>query len=57
MLVINFPECFSSMNFVSALSSDANFLAGLNVCKGKVTYKAVAEELGYEYINPAEAIN
>tara|TARA_Y100000590_G_C15613484_1_gene974797 strand:+ start:168 stop:1283 length:1116 start_codon:yes stop_codon:yes gene_type:complete len=43
--------------YKNALSSDANFLAGLNVCKGKVTYKAVAEELGYEYINPAEAIN
>ena len=40
-----------------ALLSDANFLAGLNVYKGKVTYKAVAEDLGYEYVNPSNAIN
>ena len=40
-----------------ALSSDANFLAGLNVCQGSVTYKAVAEDLDYEFIDPSEAIN
>ena len=40
-----------------ALSSDANFLAGLNVCQGNVTYKAVADDLNYEYINPSSAIN
>ena len=22
------------------------------LCKGQVTYKAVAEDLGYEYVNP-----
>ncbi|MDC0624544.1 alanine dehydrogenase [Alphaproteobacteria bacterium] len=40
-----------------ALSSDANFLAGLNVCQGNVTYKAVADDLGYEFIDPSKAIN
>ncbi len=40
-----------------ALSSDANFLAGLNVCQGSVTYKAVAEDLDYEFIDPSKAIN
>ena len=41
----------------NALTSDANFLAGLNVCQGNVTYKAVADDLGYEYIDPVKAIN
>ena len=40
-----------------SLNSDANFLAGLNVCKGNVTYKAVAEDLGYNFVDPSTAIN
>ena len=40
-----------------ALSSDANFLAGLNVCQGNITYKAVADDLDYEFIDPSKAIN
>ena len=43
--------------YVNALSSDANFLAGLNICQGNVTYKAVADDLNYEYINASSAIN
>ena len=40
-----------------ALSSDANFLAGLNVCQGNITHKAVAVDLDYEFIDPSKAIN
>ncbi len=40
-----------------ALSSDANFLAGLNVCQGNVTYKAVADDLDLEFVDPSKAIN
>ncbi len=29
-----------------------NLKNGLNVCQGKVTYKAVATELDYEYVSP-----
>ncbi|MDC0194902.1 alanine dehydrogenase [Alphaproteobacteria bacterium] len=43
--------------YKNALTSDANFLAGLNVCQGKVTYKAVADDLGYEYFDPSKTIN
>ena len=43
--------------YKEALSTDVNFLEGLNLCKGQVTYKAVAEDLGYEYVNPNSAIN
>ena len=41
----------------NALASDANFLAGLNICQGNVTYKAVADGLGYEYLDASKAIN
>ena len=39
-----------------ALKSDKNFLAGLNVFKGQVTYKAVADVFGYKYASPADVI-
>tara|TARA_Y100000590_G_scaffold439055_1_gene562587 strand:+ start:122 stop:1237 length:1116 start_codon:yes stop_codon:yes gene_type:complete len=40
-----------------ALSEDSNFMAGLNVCKGNVTYKAVADVFGYNYISPNKAVS
>jgi len=43
--------------YKDALASDANFLAGLNVCQGNVTYKAVADDLGLEFVDPSKAIN
>ena len=43
--------------YQNALASDANFLAGLNVCLGDVTYKAVADDLGLEFVDPSKAIN
>jgi len=39
-----------------ALSEDKNFLAGLNVHKGQVTYKAVADVFGHDFVEPGEAI-
>lgn len=38
-----------------ALADDENLKNGLNVCKGKVTYEAVASELGYDYV-PADSM-
>ena len=43
--------------YQKALKNDPNFLAGLNICKGNVTYKAVADTFGYKFLNPADAIN
>ena len=40
-----------------ALLGDKNLLNGLNVHKGKVTYKAVADTLGYEYVPATDALN
>ena len=42
--------------YKKALINDPNFLAGLNVYKGNVTYKAVAEVFGHKYIPPKEII-
>jgi len=41
---------------VNALKEDKNFLAGLNIFKGQVTYKAVADVFGHEYVSPSEAL-
>ena len=42
--------------YQKALKEDKNFLSGLNVHKGQVTYKAVADVFGHEYFDPEEAI-
>ena len=42
--------------YQKALSEDKNFLAGLNVCKGEVTYKAVADTFGYNFISASQAM-
>ena len=40
-----------------ALLDDEHLLAGLNVAAGKITYKPVADVLGYEYVEPSVALN
>jgi len=42
--------------YQKALSNDPNFLAGLNICKGNVTYKAVADAFGHKFTSSMEAI-
>lgn len=42
--------------FIQALKENPHLLNGLNVAKGKVTYKAVAENLGYAYHDPLTAL-
>jgi alanine dehydrogenase len=46
----------ANKGYQKALDEDKNFLAGLNVCQGNVTYKAVADAFGYEFMNPKNAI-
>ena len=43
--------------YKKALSEDQNFMAGLNVYKGNVTYKAVADVFGHKYISPNKIIS
>jgi alanine dehydrogenase len=46
----------ANKGYQKALSEDKNFLAGLTVHKGDVTYKAVADVFGHKYVPPEEAI-
>jgi len=39
------------------LRNDSNFLAGLNVHKGQVTYKAVADAFGHNYVSAEEVLS
>ena len=39
------------------LKNDSNFLAGLNVYKGQVTYKAVADAFGHTYFDAKQLLN
>lgn len=45
----------ANKGYLAALKEDPALLKGLNVCHGKVTYQAVAEALGLEYV-PAEQV-
>ena len=39
-----------------ALLDNPNFREGLNVCRGMVTHQAVANDLGYKFVDPAKAL-
>ena len=42
--------------YKKTLSSDKNYLSGLNVHKGKITFKGVAEAFNLDYTPPEKAI-
>ena len=42
--------------YQKALKEDKNFLEGLNIFKGEVTYKAVADTFGYSFTSASQAI-
>ena len=46
----------ANKGYQKALGEDKNFLAGLNVHKGQVTYKAVADVFGHEFVDPKSAL-
>jgi alanine dehydrogenase len=52
-VTLPFGLAIANKGYKLALLEDHHLRAGLNVCKGKVTYKAVADDLGYTYV-PAE---
>jgi alanine dehydrogenase len=41
----------------AALLDNPSFLEGLNIYRGKVTCEAVAQDLGYDYLAPVEALS
>ncbi len=52
-----FVVALANKGVKNALLEDVHLLHGLNVCKGAVTYNAVASALGYDYVDPHEALN
>ena len=52
---IGHAVALASKGWRRALADDVHLRHGLNVCQGKVTYEAVARDLGYDYI-PAESL-
>ena len=51
-----FLNKLATNGYQKALKEDKNFLEGLNVYKGQVTYKAVADAFGHSFVSPGEAI-
>ena len=54
--ILPFLSKLANDGYEKALKKDKNFLAGLNICKGNVTYKAIAEVLGHKYVSPKELL-
>ncbi|TDR73811.1 alanine dehydrogenase [Paludibacterium purpuratum] len=46
----------ANKGWAGALLDNVHLRNGLNICRGKVTYEAVAKDLGYQYVEPVEAI-
>ncbi len=46
----------ANKGYQKALLDDQHLLNGLNVCRGKVTYEAVARDLGYTYVPAQDAL-
>lgn len=46
----------ADLGWKAALKANPHLAAGLNVSSGKVTYEAVARELGYDYVPVAELL-
>jgi alanine dehydrogenase len=46
----------ANKGYKQALTDDPHLRNGLNVHKGQITYKEVAEDLGYDYVDPLTAM-
>ena len=55
-VTLPYALALADKGYKQALADSPHFLEGLNVCNGKVTYEAVAHDLGYEYVNPITAL-
>ena len=51
-----FVKSLANLGWVDALKADPHLANGLNVSAGRVTYEAVARDLGYEYLSAREVL-
>ena len=56
-VTLPFIQNLAANGFNKALKNDKNFMDGLNIYKGSVTYKAIADDLSYEYIDPETLVH
>ena len=47
----------ADQGYKKTLQENKNYLAGLNVYRGKITCRGVAEAFNYEYFSPEEALS
>ncbi|MFN4141548.1 alanine dehydrogenase [Aestuariivirga sp.] len=55
-VTLPFALAIANKGWKKALSDDPHLMNGLNVANGKVTYKAVADDLGYSYVAAEKAM-
>lgn len=46
----------ANKGYRQALLDNSHLLEGLNVCHGKITYRAVAQNQGYTFVEPSQAL-
>tara|TARA_Y100000590_G_scaffold170698_1_gene195312 strand:+ start:1272 stop:2387 length:1116 start_codon:yes stop_codon:yes gene_type:complete len=51
-----FLSKLADKGYEKALKNDKNFLEGLNIFKGQITHKAVADVFGQKYVSPEEVL-
>ena len=51
-----FLSILANKGYKKALTEDQNFSEGLNIFKGQVTHKAVADVFGYKYVSPSDSL-
>lgn len=51
-----FTLALANKGYKKAMQDDIHLLNGLNVCNGKVTYKAVADALNHDFVEPVKAL-
>ncbi|MBT3660188.1 MAG: alanine dehydrogenase [Rhodospirillaceae bacterium] len=56
-VTLPFILAIADKGYKQALLDDTHLLAGLNVLEGKVTYEAVARDLGYDYHDPKDTLS
>ena len=56
-VTLPFIIALADKGWKKACQDDKHLLDGLNVHAGRVTYKAVADVLGYDYLDPNEALS
>ena len=51
-----FTLAIANKGYKKSMLDDVHLLNGLNTYNGKVTYEAVAKDLGYDYADPTDLL-